>query len=60
MKNWGMDQVLNNIPFPIWIKDLGKNTKYTNYEFNKLYKIKKRIAKLFVINVLVRNCAMTQ
>lgn len=39
MKNWDMDQVLNNIPFPIWIKDLGKNTKYTNYEFNKLYKI---------------------
>ena len=35
MKNWDMDQVLNNIPFPIWIKDLGKNTKYTNYEFNK-------------------------
>ena len=24
MKNWDMDQVLNNIPFPIWIKDLGK------------------------------------
>lgn len=39
MKNWDMEQVLNNIPFPIWIKDLGKNTKYTNYEFNKLYKI---------------------
>ena len=39
MGNKYIQQILNNIPFPIWIKDLEKITKYTNCEFNKLYKI---------------------
>ena len=39
MGNKYIQQILNNIPFPIWIKDLEKSTKYTNCEFNKLYKI---------------------
>ncbi|MGL5694367.1 MAG: sensor domain-containing diguanylate cyclase, partial [Peptostreptococcaceae bacterium] len=30
--------ILNNIPFPMWIKDLDKNTIFVNEEFKKIYK----------------------
>jgi diguanylate cyclase (GGDEF)-like protein/PAS domain S-box-containing protein len=30
-------QILNNMPFPIWIRGLDKEIKYTNYELDKLH-----------------------
>ena len=32
-----INQILNNMPFPIWIRGLDKEIKYTNYELDKLH-----------------------